>query len=61
MWMCPVIQDCGCEHKWTCEVKHRTRKDKKASGCPFCAINTTRVCVHKSLFSTHSELLKEWH
>lgn len=57
-WSCSNdICGFGCEHKWTANISDRVKGD----GCPFCAPNPTKICIHKSLSYTHPGLAKEWH
>jgi hypothetical protein len=58
-WKCDKKTSCGCIHVWESTIAHRTDPDNPR-GCPFCAPNTTRVCIHESLAYNYPELIKEW-
>lgn len=44
-WICP-INPCGC-HVWDASVAHRSG----GKGCPFCARNGKRRCIHQSFMN----------
>lgn len=57
-WLCPNTCPEGCIHEWEAFIQNRC---KGGYGCPYCSKLTKRVCIHTSIVSTHSEIVKQWH
>ena len=56
-WLCSNKCSKGCLHEWEAMVKDRCF----GYGCPYCSSFTTRCCIHTSIVTTHTEIVKEWH
>ena len=59
-WMCPQSCPHGCLHEWEADISKRILRGINA-GCPFCASNHKKICIHDSIVTTHPHLLQEWH
>lgn len=56
-WFCPETCPGGCPHEWEASVNSQI----KAAGCPHCLPRSHRVCVHRSIVTTHPDVAAQWH
>lgn len=54
-WLCNCAK-CGADHRWSSSIGQRVGS---GSGCPFCAIITSRVCRCSSIMATNPNLCAE--
>jgi hypothetical protein len=56
-WLCTMTCPKGCRHEFKSTIGNRTNGNK----CPYCCPQHKKVsCVHTSIVSTHTYLMKEW-
>ena len=59
-WLCPNTCSEGCPHEWEADISKRILRGADA-GCPYCASNHRRTCIHTSIVHTHPHLAAQWH
>jgi len=56
-WLCPKKCEYGCLHEYEQVIANKVNGD----GCPYCAKNASKVCVHNSFEFKYPEIIKELH
>jgi very-short-patch-repair endonuclease len=56
-WKCNITCPEGCEHSWDATIGSRCR----GNGCPYCASNGRKFCIHETLSFKYPDISKEWH
>lgn len=58
-WICQNT-NCNyeCKHEWEASIQSICNLK---SGCPYCAKDNCKVCMHNSIVYTHPEIAKGWH
>jgi hypothetical protein len=57
-WLCPEKFECECPHDYQSTVANRVRN---GNGCSYCGYAPKKVCIHRSIVTTHPDIIKEWH
>lgn len=58
-WFCPKTCSGGCPHEWEAPISTQIRPTAK--GCPHCQPRSHRVCIHRSIVTTHPHVAVQWH
>ena len=60
-WICRMISETSCGHRWTAPVKDRTRTGvRPPAGCPHCSGRAVHTDGRNSMRTTHPELTEEF-